>query len=148
MQTFVPRDAFSLMIQRELCHPKCARKVSGLSRNGPQVPRRWERATRKFVVELVDWGQITTVKRLPTWGFWSAGLLLSKGKRSKRRLNQRAKVERTLLISFSGASARSAPAKHHWKGKLVTHQVEEMWLWYHRTNVFRPYRLLGRGRSV
>ena len=31
----MPRDAFVLKIQRELCHPKCARKVSGLSRNGP-----------------------------------------------------------------------------------------------------------------
>ena len=27
-----------LKIQRELCHPKCARKVSGLSRNRPQAP--------------------------------------------------------------------------------------------------------------
>ena len=31
----MPRDAFVLIKQRELCHPKCARKVSGLSRNGP-----------------------------------------------------------------------------------------------------------------
>ena len=31
----MPRDAFALKIQRELCHPKCARKVSGLSRNVP-----------------------------------------------------------------------------------------------------------------
>ena len=30
------RYPFVLKIQRELCHPKCARKVSGLSRNGPQ----------------------------------------------------------------------------------------------------------------
>ena len=35
MQSFVPPDAFALKIQRELCHPKCARKVSGLSRNRP-----------------------------------------------------------------------------------------------------------------
>ena len=28
----MPRDAFVLKIQRELCHPKYARKVSGLSR--------------------------------------------------------------------------------------------------------------------
>ena len=28
------RDAFALKMQREVCHPKCARKVSGLSRNG------------------------------------------------------------------------------------------------------------------
>ena len=27
----------SFEVQRELCHPKCARKVSGLSRNGPQI---------------------------------------------------------------------------------------------------------------
>ena len=33
----MPRDAFVLRIQRELCHPKCARKVSGLSKNGPQA---------------------------------------------------------------------------------------------------------------
>ena len=32
----MPRDAFVLKIQRELCHPKYARKVSGLSRNRPQ----------------------------------------------------------------------------------------------------------------
>ena len=31
----MPRDAFVLKIQRELCHPKYARKVSGLSRNRP-----------------------------------------------------------------------------------------------------------------
>ena len=30
-------DAFILKIQRELCHLKCARKVSGPSRNGPQT---------------------------------------------------------------------------------------------------------------
>ena len=35
----MPRDAFVLKIQRELCHPKCARKVSGLSKNGPQFSR-------------------------------------------------------------------------------------------------------------
>ena len=35
-KSFVPRDAFVLKIRRELCHPKCARKVSGLSRHGPQ----------------------------------------------------------------------------------------------------------------
>ena len=32
----MPRDAFVLKIQKELCRPKCARKVSGLSRNRPQ----------------------------------------------------------------------------------------------------------------
>ena len=31
--------AFVLKIQRELCHPKYTRKVSGLSRNRPQVPK-------------------------------------------------------------------------------------------------------------
>ena len=36
--SFVPRDAFVLKIQRELCHSKCVRKVSGLSRNGLQEP--------------------------------------------------------------------------------------------------------------
>ena len=30
-------DAFVLKIQRELCHPKYARKVSGLSRNRPRA---------------------------------------------------------------------------------------------------------------
>ena len=33
----MPRDAFVLKIQTEWCHPKCARKVSGLLRNGPQI---------------------------------------------------------------------------------------------------------------
>jgi len=33
----MPRGAFVLKIQRELCHPKYAQKVSGLSRNRPQV---------------------------------------------------------------------------------------------------------------
>ena len=28
----------ALKIQRELCYPKCARKVSALSKNGPLVP--------------------------------------------------------------------------------------------------------------
>ena len=31
------RDAFVLKIQRELCHPRFALKVSGLSRNMPQT---------------------------------------------------------------------------------------------------------------
>ena len=35
----MPRDPFVLKMQRELGHPKCARKVSGLSRNGPLVSR-------------------------------------------------------------------------------------------------------------
>ena len=34
----MPRDAFALKIQRELCHPKCAQKGLGSSRNGPLVP--------------------------------------------------------------------------------------------------------------
>ena len=34
----MPRDAFVLKIQRELCHPKYARNVSGLSRNRPLGP--------------------------------------------------------------------------------------------------------------
>ena len=34
----MPRDAFVFKIQRELCHPKYARKVSGLSRNRPLGP--------------------------------------------------------------------------------------------------------------
>ena len=34
----MPPDALVLKIQRELCHPKCARKVSGLSRNRPLGP--------------------------------------------------------------------------------------------------------------
>ena len=33
----MPRDAIVLKIQRELCHPKYARKVLGLSRNRPQA---------------------------------------------------------------------------------------------------------------
>ena len=33
----MPRNAFVLKIQRELCHPKYTRKVSGLSRNRPQA---------------------------------------------------------------------------------------------------------------
>jgi len=35
-KSFVPRDDLVVKIQRELCHPKCPRKVSGLSRNRPQ----------------------------------------------------------------------------------------------------------------
>ena len=35
----MPRDAFALKIQRELCHPKYAQRVSGLSRNGPLVSK-------------------------------------------------------------------------------------------------------------
>ena len=33
----MPRDAFVFKIQRELWHPKYARKASGLSRNRPQA---------------------------------------------------------------------------------------------------------------
>ena len=36
---FVPRDNFVLKIKRELCHPKCVRKVSALSRNEPQASK-------------------------------------------------------------------------------------------------------------
>ena len=36
----MPRDALILKIQRELCHPKSARKVSRLSRNRPLAPAR------------------------------------------------------------------------------------------------------------
>ena len=35
LQSFVHRDALPLKIQRELCHPKLARKVWWLSWNGP-----------------------------------------------------------------------------------------------------------------
>ena len=36
-KSFVAQDAFVLLMPRELCHPKYARKVSGLSRNGQLV---------------------------------------------------------------------------------------------------------------
>ena len=36
-QSSVPRDAFVLKMQRKLVHPKCARKVSGLSKNGSLI---------------------------------------------------------------------------------------------------------------
>ena len=38
----MPLNAFFLKIQRELYHSKCARKVSGLSRNGPLVRMKFE----------------------------------------------------------------------------------------------------------
>ena len=40
----MPRDAFVLKIQRELCQPKYARKVPGRSRNRPQA-----RVTRSMI---------------------------------------------------------------------------------------------------
>ena len=43
----MPPDAFVLKIQRELCHPKYARKVSGLSRNRPRGTRHWSAAKSK-----------------------------------------------------------------------------------------------------
>ena len=48
----MPRGAFALKIQIEICHPQCARRVSGLSRNGPQgvfpqVP--WERGWHQTI---------------------------------------------------------------------------------------------------
>ena len=46
----MPRDAFTLKRQRELSHPKCTRKVSGLSRNGLQNPN----ATVVHAVSLVQ----------------------------------------------------------------------------------------------
>jgi len=56
----VSRDAFGLKIQNRLCHLKWARKVLGLSRNGPLVcvllslldldffPTRWIRFSTKY----------------------------------------------------------------------------------------------------
>ena len=43
----MPRDAFVLKIQRELCHPKCARKVSELSR------KRLQEYSYSYIVKLV-----------------------------------------------------------------------------------------------
>ena len=53
----MPRDAFVLKIQRELCHPKYARKVSGLSRNRPLDPQWTQWITRSaFRISLrPDW---------------------------------------------------------------------------------------------
>ena len=50
--SFVPRDAFVLKIQRELCHPKYARKVSGLSRNRPQGRKLRVQSSINFVGEV------------------------------------------------------------------------------------------------
>jgi len=61
MQSFVLRDAFALKRQRELCHPKCARKVSGLLRDGPQAPvvQRVDNTiqwiTQKILVGFICW---------------------------------------------------------------------------------------------
>ena len=51
----MPRDAFVLKIQRELCHPKYARKVSGLLRNRPQARRatNWVLSRTQSSVERV-----------------------------------------------------------------------------------------------
>jgi len=43
----VPPDALVLKIHRELCHPKCTRKVSGLSRNRP-LAFRARKSSRDF----------------------------------------------------------------------------------------------------
>jgi len=64
----VPRDAFVLKIQRELCYLKYVRKVSGLSRNGPLNRREADQsATYKPSrgVELGTWNleQIELVVR-------------------------------------------------------------------------------------
>ena len=47
----MPRDAFVLKIQRELCLPKYARKVSRLSRNRPQVSKE----KKEVEIELPSW---------------------------------------------------------------------------------------------
>ena len=44
----MPRDAFVLKIQRELCHPKYARNFSGLLRNRPLAsPGQFKRCTHQ-----------------------------------------------------------------------------------------------------
>ena len=45
-----PRDHFVLKIQSEFCHPKCARRVSELSRKGPRLTRTtyWGRFSATF----------------------------------------------------------------------------------------------------
>ena len=48
----MPRDAFVLKIQRELCHPKYARKVSGLSRNRPLITKLVESPNLDSLLEL------------------------------------------------------------------------------------------------
>ena len=52
-QSFVPRDGFVLKTQRESCHPKCARKVSGLSRNGPLILYQYPAFLLLFLLRLV-----------------------------------------------------------------------------------------------
>ena len=92
----MPRAAFVLKIQRELGHLKCARKVSGLSRNGPQAPVvqsldstiRW--ITQEVLVVLIQWIAIH-----------------GKGRRGDKMIWERSKCTKQLV--------RGGGETHDWK---------------------------------
>ena len=50
----MPRDALVLKIPRELCYPKCARNVSGLLRNRPQISLRVTNLLTKGAYHLLE----------------------------------------------------------------------------------------------
>ena len=50
----MPRDALVLKIPRELCHQKCARNVSGLLRNRPQISFRVTNLLTKGAYHLLE----------------------------------------------------------------------------------------------
>jgi len=62
MISSMPRNAFALKTRRELCHPKCARKVSGLSRNGSQAPV--VRGYRYTLEKSLSRGEVLSIDRV------------------------------------------------------------------------------------
>ena len=74
LQNFMPGNVFVFKMRRKLWHPKCARKVSGVSRNarGQSYPAQsaedhWGRFITRYPLLSGIWDQIFAT----FWGFWA-----------------------------------------------------------------------------
>ena len=109
----MPRDAFVLKIQEELCHPKCSRKVTGLSRNGPLA-----KLTLLLKDEQIAHEQLSQFGRTDAFNLRIDGFsqpVLKNGSRPKST----AKVEHTLCQSGLNRVQLLASSRPSWKFPMV-----------------------------
>ena len=96
------RDAFVLEIQRELCHLKCARNVSGPSRNGPLS------SVIQWLVNAINWIKhfstfnlilIAVIRWLPSLQFLREISALNRNRRVRLPAGVCVRVSRNACIS-------------------------------------------------
>ena len=108
----MPRDAFLSNIQRESCHPKCARKVTRLSRNGPLLWKDDQFSHKQLA-------QLNCGVALAKWLTWPA-----KSDSWKAPLDKWLNLNLTRML-YNLHCYRSRPTWKSWVAQLLSQSSQE-----------------------